>query len=249
MHFFRYYLWIAPSLVLGLVFFLLLRRKLHFRLPSFAIYTAVQVLTFVATVICSLHSPFSYRVYGWILALGDGFGAILAVWVLYELASKLVFTHSMFAKLGQRLFGLALVILVLSSAAISGALSDHSIYRALNLFEEINFSSAFIKVGLLLVLLVFSHALSVSWKNWLVGIALGFGVDACFDLSSSAWRAVYGRAALISVDIAQGVGFHLCVVIWLIYLLLPDRPVQFPSKGLRTDELDAWNEQLQNIVR
>jgi hypothetical protein len=248
MLFLRYYLWIVPNVLLGLVLFLFLGRKLHFQLPSFAIYAAVQLLDFLATVMCALHSPFPYRVYGWILALGDGLNAILAVWVLYELTVKLVLSLSCFAKLSRRLFAASLAVLLLSSAAISGGLSDHSIHRALNLFEDINFSSAFIEVGLLLVLLVFSRALNVSWRNWLVGIALGFGVDACFDLSSAAWRAVYGRPALISVDITQGIGFHICVLIWLVYLLLPERPSRSSGSKLGKEELEAWSEQLEKIV-
>jgi hypothetical protein len=249
MLFLRYYLWIAPYILLGLFFFLFLRRKLYLQLPSFAIYVAIQLLGFLGTLICSLHRPFSYRVYGWILMLGDSLSGIVAVWVLYELVSKLIVPRPTLVKLGQRLFAVALVILVLSSAAISGRLSDHSIYRALNFFEDINFSSAFIKVGLLLVLLVFSRALNVSWSNWFVGIALGFGVDACFDLSTAAWRAAYGRAALISVDIVQGVGFHICVVIWLVYLLLPEGPSRSTGPKLHKEDLEAWSDQLQNIVR
>lgn len=171
---------------------------------------------------------------------------MLAVWVLYELTVKLVLSFS-FAKLSRKLFAGSFAILVLSSAAISGGLSDHSIYRGLNIFEDINFSSAFIKVGLLLVLLVFSRALNISWRNWLVGIALGFGVDACFDLSSAALRA-YGRTALISVDIVQGIGFHICVLIWLVYLLLPERPSAASGSKLHKEDIEAWNEQLEKIV-
>ena len=249
MHFLRYYLWIAPNVLLGLFSFVFFRRRLQFQLPSLAIYVIVTLLQFLVEVSCGFYSPFPYRAYGWTLAVGNCLTATLAIWVLYELASKLVFPASSFAALGRRLFGVSLVVLVFVAAAISGSLSDFSTYRAFNLFGVVNFSSALVKAGLLLVLLVFSRALNVSWKNWLVGIALGFGVDACFDLSSAAWRTVSGRAALISVDIAQGVGFHLCVVIWLIYLLLPDRPVQFPGNGLGTDDLDVWNEQLQNIIR
>lgn len=249
MHFFRYYLWIAPNLLLGLFLFMFFRRRLQSQLPSLAMYVIVSLVQFLAEVSCGFYSPFRYRFYGWMLAFGNSITATLAIWVLYELASKLAFPASSFAALGRWLFLVSLVVLIFIAAAVSGALSDFSIYRAFNLFGVVNFSSALIKAGLLLVLLVFSRALNVSWKNWLVGIALGFGVDACFDLSSSAWRAVYGRAGLISVDIAQGVGFHLCVVIWLIYLLLPDRPVQFPSKGVRADDLEGWNEQLENIIR
>ena len=249
MHFLRYYLWIAPNVLLGLFLFVFFCRRLQYQLSSLVIYVIVSLVQFLAEVSCGFHSPFPYRAYGWILAFGNGLTAILAIWILYKLASKLLFPTSSFAALGRWFFVVSLVVLIFIAATVSGGLSDFSIYRAFNLFGVLNFSSALIKAGLLLVLLVFSRALNLSWTNWLVGITLGFGVDACFDLSSAAWRAVYGRAALISVDIAQGIGFHLCVVIWLIYLLLPDRPAQFPGNGLRTDDLEVWNEQLQNIIR
>jgi hypothetical protein len=248
MHFLRYYLWIAPNVLLGLFFFLFLRRKLYQQLPSLAIYCAVSLLEFLGAVICNLLSPFPFSTYAWILVIGDGLTAILAVWVIYELASRLVFPRLSLPKFGRRLFSVALTTLVLGAAALSGTLADFSVHRVAHLFEAINFSSALIEAGLLLVLLVFSRVLSIPWRSWWVGIALGFGVSSSFNLASAAWRAVYGRVALIPVDIVQMTGFHICVLIWLLYLVLPDRPSPPPGSKLHKEDLEAWSEQMEKIV-
>lgn len=73
------------------------------------------------------------------------------------------------------------------------------------------------KAGVLLTLFILTHTLRISWRNWVIGIALGLGVEACFDLAGSALRDYFGNSSLITVDVVETIGFHICVVIWLVY--------------------------------
>jgi hypothetical protein len=41
-------------------------------------------------------------------------------------------------------------------------------------------------------------------------------------------------------------GFHICALIWLIYLLLPEK--QDDGNLPKPDEMDQWNEELGKIV-
>jgi hypothetical protein len=248
MLFVRYYLWIAPHILLGVFLVIFFVKGLQGQLPSVATYASVNLALFLLGVICRLRSPFPTDAYRWIvLVLGGGLLTAADLWVIYELLNKLVLSRSSLARMGRLLLSGTLAVLLLGAAAAVGTVSKIGVDQALNIFEAVDLSSSLIIVGLLLVLFIFSHVLRISWRNWVVGIALGFGISACADLSTAAWRSALGRPAFIPVDIVQMGAFHLCVIIWLTYLLLPESP-KFTGSGLQRDDLDAWNEQVQKIV-
>lgn len=248
MLFLRYYLWIAPHLLLALILWLFLRRGLQRQLFSFFLYVALELIVFLVSVAFRLTSPFPINAYRWIVSVfGNGLLSLTVLWVIYELWDKLVFSRSSLARVGRLLLSGSLAVLLLAAAAVSGTFSNIDLQRVGRIFEILDFSSSLIQAGLLVILFLFSRTLRISWRSWMVGIALGFGISACVDLSSAAWRAELGKRALIPVDIAQMGAFHLCVIVWLVYLLLPERP-KFTGSGLQREDLEAWNEQLQKIV-
>lgn len=249
MLFLRYYLWIAPNVLLALFLLLFLRRRLHLQLPSLLLYVTVQLGGFLVSVVFKLMSPFPIRAYQWVcLIFANGLLALAELWAVYELWDKLVFSRSSLARLGRLLLSCSLAALFLGAAGISPTLSRVGLDRVANVYETLDFSSSLVLTGLLVVLSVFSRALRLSWRNWIVGITLGFGIIASVQLSSAAWRAALGEKAFIPVDIAQGFAFQFCVLVWLVYLLLPERP-KFSGSGPRVEDLECWNEQLQQITR
>lgn len=250
MLFFRYYLWIAPHLLVALFLLLFLRRRLQVQLLSLVLYVTIELLGFLVTLAFRFTKPFPINAYQWVvLVFGNGLLSLAGLWVVYELWDKLVFSRSSLAHVGRLLMSSSLAVLILAAAAVSGTLSGVYLHRVGNIYEILNFSSGLILMGLLVVLFAFSRALRISWLSWMVGIALGFGISTCVDLSSSAWRSAFGRTAFIGADVAQGIAFHLCVVVWLVYLLLPERPNPRSGSGLTKQEIDAWNETLPEITR
>ena len=248
MLFLRYYLWIAPNLLLALFLLLLVRQRLHLQLPSLLLYVTIQLGGFLISVVFKLMSPFPIHAYQWVcLIFVNGLLALAELWVVYQLWDKLVFSRSSLARPGRLLLSCSLAALFLAAAGLSAMLSSISIYSVANIYEILDFSSSLVLTGLLVVLSLFSGVLRLSLRNWMVGIALGFGIIASVELSSSAWRAALGEKAFIPVDIAQGLAFHFCVVVWLIYLLLPERP-KFSGSGPRAEDLERWNQQLQHIA-
>jgi hypothetical protein len=247
MLFLRYYLWIVPNLLLALFLFLFLRRRLHVQLPSLLLYVTIQVAGFLTSVGFRLISPFPKHAYQWVcLIFVNGLLALAELWVVYELWDTLVFSRSSLARVGRLLLSCSLAALFLAAVGISATLSGVGDHVA-NIYEILDFSSNLVLTGLLVVLALFSRALRLSWRNWIVGITLGFGIIASVQLSSAAWRAALGEKAFIPVDIAQGFAFHFCAVVWLVYLLLPERP-RFSGPGPRAEDIDHWNEQLQQIA-
>jgi hypothetical protein len=112
----------------------------------------------------------------------------------------------------------------------------------------VNFSSNLIEAGMVLALFIFARALRIPWHSWVAGVALGFGVSASINLASAALRAEWGVRAFIAVDLTQMASFHVCVVIWLVYLFLADRTPPFPDGELKISDLELWDQELQRMI-
>jgi hypothetical protein len=249
MLFASYYLWIAPHILLGVVLICLLRRGLHRQLPIFLSYVVFELVQFIVLFTISLHSPFRADIYRWTLVVGEGVSSILELGVIYELANELLFSRFTPGSALRRALQVILALLTFGAAIGSGAFSGITVQRVVNIFEVLNFSSNLIETGMVLTLFIFARAMRISWHSWVAGIALGFGVSASIDLVSAALRAEWGRRAFIAVDITQMAAFHICVVIWLVYLFAADRTPAFPDEKLKISDLELWDQELQRMVQ
>ncbi|HJT69042.1 MAG TPA: hypothetical protein VJ731_02510 [Terriglobales bacterium] len=240
------YLWIAPHCLLGIFLVVFLCRKGQHRLPIFFLYVVFELVQFLLSVLIFKYFRSGYN---WgILVIGNGINSLLVLGVIYELANHLVFSRSPLGRVLRPILSGSLAILLLGSAATSGYLANGGIRGVTQVFETVDFSSSLIEVGLLVVLLVFARTMHIAWRDWTVGIAVGFGVSACMDLASAALRWSYGKRVFIAVDITQMTAYHVCVLIWLIYLLLPERPSGRPKSGVQQSDLERWSDEVEKIV-
>jgi hypothetical protein len=249
MLFTSYYLWIAPHILLGIFLTCLFRRGLQRQLPIFVGYVLFELVQFTVLFIIFLHSPFPAAIYQWTLVVGTGISSILELGVIYELANELLLSRSSLASVLRPLLQVILALLLLGAAIGSGAFSVISIQRVTNIFEMIDSSSNLIEAGMVLALFIFARALRVSWRSWIAGVALGFGLSASINLISAAMRAEWGKRAFNAADLAQMTGFHVCVVIWLASLFLVDRTPPFPDGKLKISDLELWDQELQRMVQ
>lgn len=249
MLFARYYLWIVPHILLAVFLVCLWQRKLQRQLPIFTTFIVFELIQFIVLFAIFLHSPFLRTLYRWVLVFGEGIGSILELGVIYELANELLLSRSSSASILRPALRGILAVLLLGAAIGSGTLSGVSMQRVTNVFEVVDFSSNLIQTGMVLSLFVFARALRVSWRSWVAGVALGFGVSACIDLAGAALRAGFGKSAFIAVDVTEMAAFHVCVVIWLVALFIADRKPSFPDANLKLSDLELWDKELQKMVQ
>lgn len=249
MLFFRYYLWIVPHLLLGTILIACLRRAFHRLLPVFFTFAAFEVFQFlVLFTVARFLTPASIKAYMWLLTVGTIIDSLLKLGVVYELANKLTSSRPVLSGISRTVFKWALAALLLTAAISAGSLHKVSRENVVNGFQTLDFASNLILAGMLVVLLMFSRALRISWRSWPTGVALGFGVSACFNLASAALRSGLGRSAFIAVDVTQMGAFHVSAIIWLIYVLLPERPPMFQGPGLRQNDIEFWDQELQRMT-
>lgn len=247
MTFLRYYLFIAPHVLLALFLLILWLRRLQTHIPVFTVYVIIEEIVFLCAMGVTLHRPFSRVAYSWVVLLGNGLTSVLVLGVVYKLADILIFSRFSFPRLRTGFAG-TLAALVLFAGLISGNLAKITVPVASNILHVIDFCAGLIQAGMLLLLLGLSRALHVSWRNFETGVALGFGVSACILLAGAALRDHFGHGSIIAVDILEMTTFHISVVIWLIYALLPEgaRP---PGTGLDRRDLESWSQELRKMAQ
>ena len=107
-------------------------------------------------------------------------------------------------------------------------------------------SARFLQVCLLIVAIALMSRLGLTWHNYSVGIAAGFGVYAALDLALLELRAhlhVLSDAAFV---LLRSAAYNLGVAIWAFYFLRPQGGK--PVGGLPGTDLANWNNALTEHV-
>jgi hypothetical protein len=178
-----------------------------------------------------------------------GASAIIELGVIYELTDELIVSRSSLRRVLRLLMRWAMAALVMVTAACLAIFRQDGIERAMKAFQVPEFSSSILLVGLLLALLVFARALHISWRSLPAGIALGFAISASAELAAAPLFSELGPTYYGRIDILRLAGFHVCVLTWLIYIFLPSKPPSFTGHGPDRTKLEAWDRELQKMVR
>jgi hypothetical protein len=251
MLFLRWYLWLAPNIAVALCLLFLLRhpsRRSHRLFSAYLAFTLMQFLVLLTATELVRDEATRLSLYRWLLDIGSGISALLELAVLGEIAKLTVPSDRAPIPLrGIMRWTAALLLLV--AAVMSAWSSKPGLDRAVGVFQSLDFSANLLKIGLLLVLLSFTSILGVSWKSLPAGIALGFGVSAGAEMSASALLSEVGKIGYIPIDLIRMAAFHLCVVIWLFYILRTGkRPGSIATAASRS-QLELWNQELGKMVR
>jgi hypothetical protein len=224
------------------ILYLLLRRRLYRDVPWFAIYIAFQIVSTAA--IYFLHVS------------GDRIGNFFAGWTAEGISVTLsfvvileAFRNSVVQYRTVRRFGIAVL---LTAAIISvviafvllpyGTRTTDQMMRFIQVTER---SLRIIQLGVLVSMFALASYLAITWRHYVFGIVVGYGLYAAANLSAMTYLAYLGGAghaqgATLGRTIAYlDSGAYCCAVaIWLVYLLQQER---MPAAIPRTAEEDLSN--------
>lgn len=253
MNFLLAYFDVAPNLLLAIILVVLFRRRFARKYPLFLAYILFDLVYFavaLAAYLYMLRDPVRLtRDYQWVVTLGLPVGAIFEFGALYEVADQQLLSRIITRERLRSGFRWAVALLLLLAAVLSALLWQPSLTRVVTVFQALNFSANLTKIGLLLALILLTRTLGISWRSLPAGIALGFGISATAEIAGSALLSLLQRHAYIGIDLIRMVAFHVCVLIWLIYLLLPERPRPLTAPGVQVSELELHLHELQKIVK
>jgi hypothetical protein len=176
---------VAAASVQAFTLWIINRRKLRAEFPMFFRYSAFCALStvvgLVLFVIVACCSPRYFYVY-WGLTVGT---MVLEFAVLYELLVNALKPYSALIDLGKMLFRWAAVFLVLAAlltAAATAGAGANKMQASVDLLQR---TVRLMQCGLLLLFLGLEKRLGLSWRTHSMSIALGLGIYAAVDLSTT----------------------------------------------------------------
>jgi hypothetical protein len=258
-----HYLWVAPSvllLVLGGRLWRLCLHKQYLLFFALAISSAIEQLTlYFCDLVPSVTPETWWRIF-WAGLLVEG---LLKFALVGQIFARAFGTYPSVAKLGQFLIrgvGASLVLAAALAAAYAPKDSVFGIVSGAHLLEQAIY---LIEAGLLVFIFFFSSYFRLSLSRPLFGIALGLSISACVHLATWAVAANAGlpTAKRVTLDFVNMATYHVCVLIWFYYLLVPRKVVKqdtIPPKGPSAgspigltpeEDLEVWNRELERLVQ
>jgi len=244
-----FYLWVAPHLLLGVIAALLWKRRLHFEFPVFALYVWYEIAEFIVLFTISktgLNQNWYVRIFPLTLAIS----AVLRFGVIQEIFNNIFGEERKLKALARISLRWITACLILGAILVSIFAFDQTSNTLIAGAAWVGRAVAIIQCGLVLFLFLFSGMLGVSLQSHVFGIALGFGILSSVQFANSAMRAgeLSGSMARVLNLLSTG-GYHIAVLIWLGYLIVPARKsIQPPDEPVMCD-VHHWNNELERFLQ
>lgn len=218
LHWTEYLLWFASPALQVLIAIFMVKRRYRGDYPAFFTYTVFQAASMLALFLVWTRAPYAVYYYAyWGVTVVS---VLLSFVVMHEIFVDAFRPYEALRDLGAMLFrwsGLILLMLAGLSAFISRQTDVDILYDSLVAVQR---SVLVMQCGLVLFLILFSRYLGISPRHYLFGIALGFGVNASFDLIMWTARSYFGFGAWNALRVFSSAGYFLTVALWLGYTLV-----------------------------
>ncbi len=243
-----YYLWVVPHILLAIIVVDMLRRRSYRQFPMFLLYTLFEILQFSLLFGIAL-SRIPTEGYTHAYSIGLGLSAAIRFAVIYELYRHFLRRYPTLDGLGRYLFCGSIGVLLLIATVVGASAPATSTDPLFNATYAMDRAVSVLQCGLLVTLFAFSRYFSLSWRSHAFGIALGFGIFASVELATSSVWLHLGAFGNRAVNLFTMATYHLCVLIWMFYLLRPEQPTSYFSGPPVKHDLDVWNNELQRLVQ
>jgi hypothetical protein len=245
-----HYLWLAPHVLQVVLAVLMWRAGLHKVFPVFLAYTLIEAaeeFTLYALDVVPSVQPETFWKAFWGGLVLEG---LLKFAVAGELFFHLLKPFSVLAKVGNRLITCAGVVLVLVAAVTAGMTTPASPYWLISGAHALRQSMYVIESGLILFIVAFATYFHLAWDRRVQGITIGLGILSCEHLATWAISAAGVLASRKApLDLVNMATYHVCVLIWMYYLLTPGNSATTPKVSLPDNNLVLWNQELERLLQ
>jgi hypothetical protein len=244
-----HYLWITPHLLLIGVLVAIWRKKLVGQFPVFFAYVAEEVIQFLVLYPMTQMPWVSGYTYLKFDAVALTISTGLRFGVIHEIFAYTFRNYPSLSHFGKPVFRWGTAVFLMFGLLAAVFVGGNDPRRVLSIMWVLSRTASFLQCGLLLTLFLLSSYLGLSLRNKVFGVALGLGIFACVDLAVAAIRAGFGTEATTFLDYYSMAVYHVCVLVWLAYLWLPERLPQFAVKAVPEHDLESWNQELQRLIQ
>lgn len=239
------FLILAPILPCSAILFALFQRKLHTRLWWFICYLSITLVTIpMGFIIYQSGDRIAYFFSAWftnVVLITLAFMVILEVFrnVLWDFHAIRRVAVGFIA-----IVGLLLVCLAVYTGKFGATGSDPMVASLLVMERSIRI----VQLGLVIAIFGFVSFFGLNWKNYVFGIALGYGLYAAVSLSIDVYVGHFGAGVAYAVTLIDQFSYLCMLSIWTIYLFQPEpaKRVLFPASARQ--DLERWNRALAEVV-
>lgn len=261
-----HYLWVGPNVLLLCVAALFYRRGLHHRLPVFLTFAVVEGVLVLATYAIDLMPSVFSTMFWW---EADSAQLLVEVVLKFALLGEIfssVFKHyAAISRLGRAMIRGVGGALVLAAGVVAGFAHPGSAFWIVSANHLLSLADFMVECGLLVFIFLFTAYFRLAWPRLVFGIALGRGIAASMQLATWAFLAnvkLFEHARHL-LDFVNMGAYHVCVLIWLYYVLTTpkwvpkvafregddDQRDHDASAEERQKNLDVWNRELERLLR
>jgi hypothetical protein len=245
------YLWVGPNLLFLAVGLLIWKRGLAAQIPAFLAFAILGSLGDLAVFFADIApfvSPQDFWRVEWVNLLLE---SVLKFLVIGEVLSKLLTPYPSIGRLGRNLVSGIGGVLVLLAGMIAGFARTDNPYRLISGFHVLEQTIFVIELGLIVFLFLFAAYFHLSWDRLSFGILLGLSISACEHLAT--WAVIANASPSEHTRTLFGflgmATYHLCVLVWLYYVLTPERVVTKSVVPLPENNLAVWNRELERLLQ
>jgi hypothetical protein len=210
-------LWLLGFLLELTVATAIFRRRLHRDYPLFFSYLVLELIrTMVLAAIRPYHDPYYYAYW-----MSECLVALFGFLVVEEVFREAFERRLGLQRLGAALFRYSLLALIVTAVAVAvaapGTESD-KLFAGILILKR---TQSLVRVGLVVCLFLFIVLMGLPWRNYSIGIALGFGVHGVVESAAMIGRSHYGTKfngmwvwSIMSAAVCER-------LIWIAYFVRP----------------------------
>jgi hypothetical protein len=243
-----HFLWLAPHVLQIFIAVIMFRRGLVREFPIFFIYTLFQVIEEGTLFVLDHSAAVSDYQYWYAHWVGLTISGALRFGIIWELCANVFRNYPGLRRLSRLAFRGATIVLLFLATTVAARAPEDGTYHIFSRIQVVDLSVNVMQSGLWLLLVGLSFYLGLSWRSFAYGIAFGLGIFATVALASEAARVWTGFVAGYAFDFVTMAAYNCCAVIWLTYLMAPERSLG-ALKELPENNLEQWNAELQRLLQ
>lgn len=228
---------------------LMFRRRMVREFPFFFSYLAFHVIEALVTLLIYMH--FGRRSWEYLYAYWtvQAIGLSLRFGVIYEIFSHVLRPYEGLRRGGILVFRWVVILLALTAVGVAVVGPSNEPSFAVTGAVVAERSIDVMQCGMLVLLFLFASYFALTWRNYVFGIALGFGVIASVELLAAAVASQSSESvsSLVLNSLPQ-LAFDFAGIIWIMYLASPE-PSRVELKALPQHDLEKWNQELLELLQ
>jgi hypothetical protein len=240
-------IWVTAAVGQFAVLLLLIARKLVREFPVFFAFLCFHVLL---TLLLWWFRPYfsvPFSRYFYTFWVGQALDAVLRFAIVHELFARVFRRYRGLQRLGDMTLRAGAAILVVAAFVVAGALAHPDPNKIMDVIFVLDRSTSVVQCGLVFLLFLLASQLRMFLRPQVVGIALGFGVLACIDLTVGGLRTHFGPAVDVLLSYVRRSAYLCALAVWLACLARRE-PAVHVAHSLPHNNLAEWNRALLQLL-